>query len=480
MKYILAVDIGTTNAKVASYTFDGKQVTFVTAAYGQTDITLQDANVILETTLCLLTQTLNELTQKDAVREIAKLVFSSAMHSVLFLDEKFNPLSPVYTWANNYGQEFLATLKQLSMVQARYFKTGTPLHPMAPFVKLYGFKQKQPELLQKSAYVVGIKEYLLWHLTGQLKMDLGIATATGLVIDKQWDAALLECVGLKKTQMPPLAVPTYQAKITAKMAQKLGLAPTTQIVWGSSDGALANLGVSQVDELVLTFGTSAAIRVLTKQPCYHQNNSLFCYIAKEHQWIVGGPSNNAGNVLAWFRQTYGLEDLSFAEMLALIAESPIGAEGLLFLPYLYGERAPLWDAQVSAQFFNVKATHTRPMLLRAVVEGLFMNFASIISLLEQQLGQNFAKIKVTGKIFQTPCCAQMLADILGKQVEVLPKQEASCLGAFKLVKGQIKNPQVQLISYKPTILAYKKYQGILINFKEKQKFVSHGTFFKNS
>lgn len=477
MKYVLVIDIGTTNLKVASYTLSGKQVTFLQPAFGQTDITLQDAPYILQTTLQLLTQTVTELTKKDSASEITQLIFSSAMHSVLFLDEKFNPLSSVYTWANNYGQEFLGTLKQLPVVQARYFKTGTPLHPMAPFVKLYGFKQSQAALLQKSAYVVGIKEYLLWHLTGQLKMDWGMASATGLLIDNQWDEALLDCVGLKKTQMPTLVAPTYQAKITEKMAQKLGLAQTTKVVWGSSDGGLANLGVSQVDELVLTFGTSAAIRVLTNQPCYQQNNPLFCYLAKEQQWIVGGPSNNAGNVLEWFRQTYGLEDLSFAQMLAWLDESPIGAEGVLFLPYLYGERAPLWDAQAGAQFFNLKATHTRQTLFRAVVEGIFMNFASIISLMEQQLGRNFAKIKVTGKIFQTPICAQMLADVLGKQVEVLPKQEASCLGAFKLVCAQSKISTPRLISYMPRNFAYQKYQPIFADFQMKQKFVSHGTQF---
>jgi gluconokinase len=468
MKYILAVDIGTTNAKVASYTFDGKQVTFVTAAYGQTDITLQDANVILETTLCLLTQTLNELTQKDAVREIAKLVFSSAMHSVLFLDEKFNPLSPVYTWANNYGQEFLADLKKQPVVQELYFKTGTPLHPMAPFVKLYGFRQTNPWLLQQSAYIVGIKEYLLWNLTAQLKMDWGIASATGLMIDYQWNETLLACVGLSKEKLPTLVAPTYEANLMITMAKKLGLPATTKVVWGSSDGVLANLGVSQKEqELVLTLGTSGALRVISNQPNYMAKSKLFCYVVDDNHWLIGGPSNNGGNVLAWFKENFGWQDSSYSQMLAHLDDSTCGANGLLFLPYLYGERAPLWQSDAKAQFIGLTAQHTREDLLRAVVEGILLNMASIVDLMQQQLGQSFTKIKVTGGFFQTPICCQLLADILDKEVVVMPKQEGSCLGALKLVIHDLSLP-ITTIRYSPKEQNVQCYRNVLANFKDAQ------------
>ena len=257
----------------------------------------------------------------------------------------------------------------------------------------------------------------------------------------------------------------------------------TPFVYGAFDGALSNLGVGAIKEntVAITIGTSAGVRVVTDHPVIDPEQRLFCYAVDNGLWVVGGPLNNGGDVYQWAVEhlvdasavaNEGIDPYALANH--VIAGVPTGAHGLLFHPFLGGERAPLWDANARGSFFGLSQLHTRADMLRAVMEGICMNIATVYQAVCDLVGTP-TSVTATGGFARAEVWRQMLTDVLNVPVNIPNSFESGCLGAITMAMeslGMVKDlTAVQdfigtVSSYRPNAAAVKVYQTYLPLFKQ--------------
>ena len=298
-----------------------------------------------------------------------------------------------------------------------------------------------PDIFQKAAKFVGIKDYILFRWFGEWKTDYASAAATGLwnITSLQWDKKLMNMANVSSEKLPEIQPATYYwESLSEEIGKSCGLGPEVKVVIGSTDGPLSNLGVGAISpgDVAVTIGTSGAIRTTTPEPILDPEGRTFCYPLTENLWVSGGPVNNGGLAFQWVHDL--LEEKTSEkdsyEILSKLAEkSPAGAEGLLFLPHLTGERAPLWDAQAKGSFIGLTLRHEKDDLVRAVLEGTILNLFDVYNLVKTQTAAE-AEIKIfaTGGFTQSAIWKQILADIFQKEVSIPENTESSCLGAVLL------------------------------------------------
>lgn len=432
MQFRIGMDIGTTSTKAVLY--DGVFAVRDSAAQpyptirAEEGMAEQDPKVIFKAVIAVLQTLLN---RNEVIRnQIKSVSFSSAMHSLMLVSDDGKPLTNVYTWADNRSNATLKLTREESDLNWIYQRTGTPIHSMSPLSKLLWLKKEHPVLLAKAERIVGIKEYITYQLTGEWKIDYSLASATGLFNLKKldWDQDILDFVGVnRKAFSDPVDTNFVFTRKVEETYAKAGLSLQTNLVIGASDGCLANLGLDAVgqNEVAMTIGTSGALRMVNDHIVLDPEGRTFCYYLAKDKWVVGGAVNNGGNAFEWIANIFSADYKSLNEMAGKI--SP-GADGLLFYPYLNGERAPLWDASVQAHFIGIDAIHTKDHFVRAVMEGVLFNLAEVLDILETFGGQSKC-LKVTGGFLHSSLWKQMAADIFNKTLTLSPQFESSCLGA---------------------------------------------------
>ena len=444
MKVIIGVDLGTTSTKAVLYNLQGQVQAHATVSYPLFQETLdmaeEDPDEIFSAVVTVLTRVMRQVKISNA--ELQGVAFSAAMHSLILLDAAKQPLTRAITWADNRAAKYAQQLKQNGLGQTLYQKTGTPIHPMTPLSKLIWLRHEKPELFHKAHYFIGIKDYILEKLFGQLVMDHSLASATGLfnIFNLDWDPKALATAHINAQQLPKLVPTTYQLHgLNPAYAKVTGIAPDVPFIIGASDGVLSNLGVDAIDPgvLAVTIGTSGAVRTVVDHPVTDPQGRLFCYALTQDKWVVGGPVNNGGIVFRWVRdQLFAPEKLTAQQMqvdtydiLTTIAgKIPAGANGLLFHPYLGGERAPIWNANARGSFFGLTRQHTRAHMVRAALEGIVYNLYLVMLQIKKMSGEPKA-IQATGGFARSELWRQMLADIFEQKVTIPQSFESSCLGA---------------------------------------------------
>lgn len=334
--------------------------------------------------------------------------------------------------------------KKRSLGRKFYQQTGTPIHPMTPLVKIKWLQETQPELAGQAQYFIGIKEYIFYRFFGRLMCDYSTASGTGYFDIHQfvWAKEALEFLAINKNQLPELLPPTARINgLMQEMQTRLGLKNDPSFVLGGADGPLSNLGLGAFGENIaaLTVGTSGAIRFITDQPQLHPEMETFCYVLDRTHWVIGGATSNGAGIFDWASQTL-LQEVTqkaldnnenpYDALLSAIAFVPPGANGLLFQPYLLGERAPLWEAEASGSLLGLQRDHTEKEMMRAILEGICLNLKRILNGIckEEQL----TEIRATGGFSQSVVFRQLMADVLGYPLIFPAVSEASALGAVFL------------------------------------------------
>lgn len=432
---VIGVDLGTTGAKCVIWSVDTKEMV---AQASRTYPLLkpnpgwaeQDPDELYEAFVYCLQAAIEESGVNPG--QIAGIGISTAMHTLLAVDEEGKPLTNCITWADGrssgQAERILSQYDGLSI----YSRTGTPVHPMSPLAKLLWMKEEQPGLYKKAAKFVSIKEYIIYHLYGEWVVDYSIASATGLfnLFDMDWDKDVLALLDLPIDKLSrPVPVTYSLTGLSEEKATRLGIHRDTKIVIGSSDGVLANLGVGAVaaGDIAVTVGTSGAIRTMSDRPITDEHGRTFCYALSEDRFAIGGATNNAGIVVQWLVEEMSNREVTLEQVMEEAGQAAPGAEGLLFLPYLNGERAPLWDAHARAVFFGLSIRHNRKHMYRAALEGIVYSLYAVKKALDEEHSE--APIRASGGLARSELWLQMLADVFGRRVVVPSSVEASCLGA---------------------------------------------------
>ena len=435
MNYFIGIDIGTGSCKAVAVDISGEplhstQVSYPTYAPEPT-YSEQAPELIWQAFVKCVLRLIDHLKEKPA-----GVVLSSAMHSVIPVDEKGNPLMNMITWADNRSATVAKALRASALGEKIYSETGTPIHAMTPVCKIKWLNENQSSLFKKTFKFISIKEFIWFKLFGEHEVDYSIASATGMfdISKLDWNESALTFCGIGPQQLSlPVEVNHCRSKGLCNELKSMEGIP---FFIGASDGCMANLGSFAVTPGVaaLTIGTSGAIRVANTKPTVNFGAMTFNYILTKDLFISGGPINNGGVVLKWYIEVFLQKKLSPTDFDAFLDEMKSikpGAEGLIFMPYLLGERAPIWDSEASGAFFGIRNFHTQAHFTRAVVEGISMALYSIADSMEST-GLSIERVHVSGGFVQSEEWLQILADIFNKKICLINAEDASAVGAAYL------------------------------------------------
>jgi gluconokinase len=444
MECIITIELGTNAVRVFAFGLSGNLISSAKGSYptfhSDPDYSEQDPEQIFITMLYVLKNLVIEKLHPQRY-QVQSICFTASMHSVLAIDSHGVPLGNLITWADNRGKKEALELKNSALGKKLYDATGTPIHPMSTLVKIAWLRKNDSQRFSNTSKFLTLKSYIVQQLTGEYVIDYSLASATGLlnIHTLKWETSALDYAGIKAEKLPDLTSVFFTpGKLRKEYQTSLGLSANTRIMIGSSDGCMATLGagVWSEDKATITIEDSGAVRVIGKQVLRDDRQRFFNYLLTENHYISGGPTNNGGIIFEWFAQQFGdfkgPFDIEYT-MENLIHEASnvaVGSEGLLFLPYLLGERAPLWNPNARGSYFGLNIKHERKHFIRATIEGILFEIYSIGKILEEH--RAFSSLSVNGSFATIPFCTQLLADIFNKPVSTINISNSIGLGAFLL------------------------------------------------
>jgi len=428
MEYFLGIDIGTTSVKTIAFSRDGKTKAEQSFTYSISHPfpgwSEQDPEEISSAVFTTVENILRELSPHLPVL----CSFSAAMHSIIAVDSEGRANSPSIIWADNRAAEIAAKIIQENGASELYMHTGLPVHAMSPFCKLLWLKDNQKGIFETAHKFVGIKEYIFYKLFSKWCIDVSMAGATGLMNYKtrQWYPWILEHVGISEEKLSPI-VETDSILFSNRIFPDLKNIP---FVIGGSDGAMANLGATdEPGTLVVTVGTSSAARLILREPVIDHSMRNFCYYIRKDEWLLGGASNNGGIILQWLQNEVLKSKEKPADFLMQASKVKPGSDGLIFLPYLLGERAPIWNAHARGVMFGLQIQHGQAEIIRATLEGVVYCLFGISQPLFEQA--DIHQIIATGGFARSALWLQILSDVYQLPVSVCETVENSAWGAAK-------------------------------------------------
>ena len=444
MGVVLAVDIGTGSCRCALYNPELKCLSSAAVEYStlypKPDWAEQDPEAVYSSVIKAIEETMAKGAQGGAA--IDALTLDCSVHTVMGLSKDGSPVTPVLTWEDSRARSLVTRWKQQNKGSGVYSSTGCPLHPMYSSAKIAWWRENQPEVFQKVKTFVSLKAFILSRLTGELLEDQATVSGSGLlnVNTLDWDDGVLSLTGISRGQLAPVAMPAKILKgLRREIAARTGLLPSTQVVLGSSDAAMSSLGSGTInpDQMTVMIGTSGAVRRLIDRPAFDSQQRTFCYYLGNRVWFAGGAINNGGLMLRWFRDNLGERakqeaqkrgESPYTVLSDYAAKAPPGADGLLFLPFLAGERSPYWDGNMRGVLLGLSLHHGQAHMIRALMEGVCYRIRSVSKPLDELFGVP-KQVRVTGGFTRSPLWLQILANVLGRELLVLEEPEGSVLGA---------------------------------------------------
>jgi xylulokinase len=371
-----------------------------------------------------------------AGHRVESVGLTGQMHGCVMLDADGRVLRPALIWCDQRTQPqcdwLTATLGYERLIEL----TCNPALPNFTLTKLLWVREHQPEIFARIAHVLCPKDYVRLRLTGEYAIDMQEASGTLLldVTHRRWSSEVAEIAGIPEAWLPALFEgPEICGRITAEAATLTGIPAGTPVVAGAGDqGAGAvGMGILAPGSVSATIGTSGVVFAATAAPTKDAKGRLhtFCHAAPGI-WHVMGVTNGAGLSLRYFRDTFAAH-LSYDQLTALAAAVPAASDGLLWTPYLFGERTPHLDPSARAAFVGITASHTLGHFVRAVLEGVAFSLKDTFTLFEE-LAIPVETIRLGGGGARSPLWRQIQADVYNHPVEVLQAEEGGAFGAALL------------------------------------------------
>ena len=442
--YLLAHDLGTSGNKATLYSTEGALVKSVTYSYGlhiENGICAEQDPMDWWRAVCESTKA---LTAEIDPASIAAVSFSGQMMGCVCVDRDGNPLRPAMIWADMRSTEQEQQIRQ-KIGQKEFYKiTGHRLSSSYSATKLMWIKDNEPDVYRKTEKMLNAKDFIIFKLTGRLVTEPSDASATCLLDlnTQKWSDELLEICGISKEKMPELLRSVDIAGgVTPEAAAVCGLLAGTPVVCGGGDGVCAAVGTGAVKEgsAYCCLGTSSWISYASKTPVYDDGMTTFNFAHIVPGYVTPcGTMQCGGGSLSWavdqlckFDRKLSRADTGslYASVCTAVENSPVGAKGLLFLPYLIGERSPRWNEKAKGAFVGLTLEHTTGDMLRAVMEGVAMNLHLILQAFQKQ-DANIDRLTLIGGGARNAVWRQILANVLGVAIET-PNylEEATSMGA---------------------------------------------------
>ena len=431
-KFILAHDLGTTGNKASLFDEEGKVRANTLSIYGteypRPNWVEQNPEdwwkAVCDSTRQLLAAA------KVSPKQIACITFSGQMMGCVVLDRHARPLRNALIWADTRAvPEAEQMIAKVGMDDA-YHITGHRASASYSAAKIMWVRDHQPEIFAEAHKFVHAKDFIVARLTGVFATDFSDASGTNLY-DLQtydWSPAMLEAAGLDRDILPELHESTdVVGQVLASVAEEVGVAAGTPVVIGGGDGccAAAGAGVVREGSAYNYLGSSSWIAIASKQPIYDPSLRTFTWAhMMRGMYSPCGTMQAAGGSYQWLRDTFCQQEKEAAERLKISPyelmnlqadQSKPGANGLLFFPYLLGERAPRWNPDARAVYFGLTMGHSRADIIRATLEGITLNLNVILNAFRQQ-GAQIEAMRVIGGGASGRTWRQIMADIYGMPI----------------------------------------------------------------
>ncbi len=417
-KWVLGIDLGTTHVKALALDSKGRFVfkrSLTPRIY--TDIIghyEQDPQEILE----MVRSVIRECQSQS---DLISIGLSGAMHTFIVVDALWRPVTKIWTWMDQRSGVTAKLLRAQGIAEKWYSRTGCPVHSMSPAVKWLHFSRVSGADLRP----IALKDWIFYELTGQWATDFSTAAASGMMtLSGEWDEEILHTLQLTPNILPPIHSWDYMGK---------------NVVLGGSDGAIAHYGLNALtdsDAAVLTWGTSAAIRVSTSTTTSQEfmpNGSFAYFMGPGHGFLIGQALSNAGNVLSWIAKVLNMSVEETIQRAVDVIESP---ESLpRFVPYLFGERSPYWDETLTARFENILPEHGADHLAGGVVLSLLALIVSAYRRLGAST-RSWKSVYTGSNLSFATEWGRLIAKLLPVPVYSVQSEDASVLGAAKLAAKQ--------------------------------------------
>jgi len=448
---LIGIDVGTGGTRAVVIDERGKVIAAATAehvafASPQTGWAEQDPTDWWQATQRAVRAVL--LQGRIAADDIGGVGFSGQMHGATLLDAEGLVLRPAIIWCDGRTSEQCAAITQKIGAGRLIELVSNPALAGFTLPKLLWVREHEPAVWQRVRSVLLPKDYVRWQLTGERATDVADASGTLLfdVVNRRWSREMLSAFELDEKLLPAVfESPEVCGRVSAAGAAATGLREGTPVVAGGGDQAAGAVGLGIVEAGVVsaTIGTSGVVFAATDRPALDQLGRVhtFCH-ALPDRWHVMGVTQAAGLSLRWFRDTFGVDafksspnaadDLDPYELLcAEAATAPPGADGVLWAPYLMGERTPHLDPHARAALVGLAANHTRAHIIRAILEGVAFSLRDTLSIFAE-MKVPVAAIRLGGGGARAALWRQIQADVYGQSVSVAEAEEGAAYGAALL------------------------------------------------
>ena len=373
--------------------------------------------------------------------EIAAVGLTGQMHGAVLLDEKEQVLRPALIWCDQRTGEECRILNETIGEQRLVEFTSNPALTNFTLTKLMWVRTHEPEAWKRFRYLLLPKDYVRLQLTGVRAIDVAEASGTLLldVVHRRWSQEMVDRTQLDASCLPEVfESQQVVGEINARAAEETGLRAGTPVVAGAGDQAAGavGMGIVKAGDVSATIGTSGVVFAATDKPFLDPGGRLhtFCH-AIPNRWHVMGVTQAAGLSFRWFRDTFGTAGAASADPYdSLVGEAaaiPPGADGVIWTPYLMGERTPHVDPDVRAAIIGLSASHGRGHIIRAILEGVAFSLKDTLTIFAE-LGVPVRDIRLGGGGARSPLWRQIQADVYGKPVSLLAAEEGAAYGAAVL------------------------------------------------
>jgi len=433
-KYLVGIDIGTSACKAAAFTLDGALAAEATESYETEYPAPGMAQQNPGDWWAAVTRALKSITAVIAPSEIAAVGVDGQSWSAVAVDRDGNALCPTPIWTDTRATRECAQMLEIKPAEKWFETAKNPVQPGYTLPKILWYKNNIPDIYEKTDKILQSNSFIVMRLTGEISQDLsqGYGLQCFDMNKGSWSEEILALLGIDPSLLPsPVPCSAIAGRVTAKAAEETGLKEGTPVAAGGLDAACAALGVgaTRPGRTQEQGGQAGGMSICTESSD-SDPGLIMSYHVVPGMWLLQGGTTGGGGALRWLR-TLISPDISFKEMDTLAESAPEGSDGLVFLPYLAGERSPVWNPAAKGVFFGMTYAHTRAHIIRAVMEGTAFALRHNLET-AAKAGAKADVMRAMGGSAASRIWTQIKADVTGSVIEVPSSANATVLGAALL------------------------------------------------
>jgi xylulokinase len=454
--HLLGIDVGTGGTRAVLLDSQGRVTSAATAEHApMSSPRIGWAEQSPEDWWRAACQAIKECLAKSSTpaEDIAAIGLTGQMHGLVLLDERDQVLRPAILWCDQRTAEECQEITAQLGAQRLIELTANPALTGFTLPKIWWVRRHEPQIWARVRSLMLPKDYIRFRLTGARAIDVADASGTLMfdVVHRRWSQAMLEISRVDEMCLPKVfESQEISGAVNEEGARLSGLRPGIPVVAGAGDQAAGavGMGIVKPGAVSATIGTSGVVFAATSEPVLEPEGRIhtFCH-AIPNRWHVMGVTQGAGLSLRWFRDQFGAGKDDgrdpYERLMEEAAKTPPGAEGLLWTPYLMGERTPHLDPNARGALVGITAQHTRAHMIRAILEGVAFSLRDSLTLL-REIGVPIESIRLGGGGARSALWQQIQADIYGMPVELIKADEGAAYGAGLLAGVGIGNwPSVE-------------------------------------